>query len=1544
MLGGGEHRGVLDMASEDIFRLISQTSDRDFLIRVSFVEIYNENIRDLLATNGNDSVQIREDPRKGVYCEASEVIITDFDSIIDTLRHGSKRRTVESTAMNDTSSRSHTIFKIIVESKAREGDGAVLVASLNLIDLAGSESVRHTGASGQRAKEGGKINQSLLSLSRVMQALSQPGAHVSFRDSKLTYLLKPSLSGNAKMSIICCITPSDRYIEETRSTLQFASRAKLVTTHAEVNEVVDESIQIKRLKKEVVALQSQNDRLSLELNCLRDNSVVNENIVQLQNEIETLKNTITDFDAEKDIHLHKIAELESQVSVFEENNNLLNEKVHELEGEYGAAEELITEYESNLSSLRESVVLKDQEFLSFQSQFEQLNSQLQSKDSEIELTKNRVLELEAEVSTAEELISGMDADHQSLSSELEAKNEFIEELANNEVELKKKIQELEMNLLEMATMLEQNASLVNSKDSELVLLQQEHQAFIDSSKLETDVLTQELGVSKEELVRLQTEADLKDQEIVDLQEQVETLTTSLTQNDEEYKAMHVMWEQEKQLLESRLTELESGAITSSNEQIAELKSELAASEEIVKRQEFDLQVLQEDVQNSHSREQALALAVTEADEEVKQLKDQILNLEKQLEESVEEVFTNSQAVEKLDQDNADAQLLICQLQDEVKQHSAQYQSIVEENNKLQQQLDIFEKNLESLQHHKAASLEESEKLIEVMNLKSILENQLASVSEELLLVKGEYQQLSSDFKSVSDNSSFKVEEVEVSLACLQVELGKREGEVSELMTSVSEWKDRAVRAEHQLNVQVSRENNNENEDIQLRKKLQQVQTNLDLVTTERDTLSRKLSESVSEFKTLSTEARKQEEHLMERLESLTSQLEKSKVIVSEHQSMVESMKIMESSLSSLRSEKKEFELQVQSLVESLRVAEDDNYNMRVQLESSDSKTLQSELRDVETRLQQSEQRETLMNTNLKESQVRLSKSKEEIDLLKSELHRLEDLCNVLTTDKDMLQRRIDDYVVEVAEQKVFIEESKDSVELMNELNRMMGEKLEIETLLSKSHEEFEFVQSKVLDLGFENEKLTLQLTDLQYESDERVASLEKVLDSKTLEIQQLHTDLMGLRNDSSTNERIQELETELQTAEEMISGLESEIQTLTNVLEGSSAREESLVQALQESDVALQQVKEELNVKVLRVQHLEKTKLTQDQLEKIKVIKEERKKFADENKVLKKQIASLEVSYHELKASGSKASTTSLDVSDLKLKYTHMENQFEHAQSIIVQLKDKLRDCSKQLQEYEDERNAVIQVLDSYGIDTTSLISTENSLSLDNSNLFDHDISSAVTKLAHKLNEHHLKKLQDVEDNLSRVQLRLDESRTSKAILEKKLETLKGMQKSSREDISTSSEVVLLKNQVDELTHELEKAKKEFNNVDLASTQINSEVQALEEENIEIMQENKSLRLEVSKLRTLNDRLNLQLTKYGVQHESKPNMSVVVDENVVPVGVQLSARKVDRKRSFGQNILNVVNEESVSVDGNVKGRRVRAKASKAEVDVNGETSGECVQS
>lgn len=169
--GMGGEGGIVHMAANDIFSQITKKQERNFLVRVSFLEIYNEEVRDLLGDT-SQTLKIREDPRRGVFVQSEEEIVTNFDDLLKVLVHGDKSRTFASTGMNERSSRSHTILRITIESREKgfgddqndensnpSSDGAIRISTLNLVDLAGSESVRHTGATGDRQKEGGLINQ-----------------------------------------------------------------------------------------------------------------------------------------------------------------------------------------------------------------------------------------------------------------------------------------------------------------------------------------------------------------------------------------------------------------------------------------------------------------------------------------------------------------------------------------------------------------------------------------------------------------------------------------------------------------------------------------------------------------------------------------------------------------------------------------------------------------------------------------------------------------------------------------------------------------------------------------------------------------------------------------------------------------------------------------------------------------------------------------------------------------------------------------------------------------------------------------------------------------------------------------------------------------------------------------------------------------------------------------------------------------------------------------------------------------------------------------
>ncbi|EME27355.1 Kinesin-like protein KIF15 [Galdieria sulphuraria] len=271
-------RGIMPRVFEYIFDSIQKEREEkgsavDYVVKCAYLQVYNETITDLL-TPSQHNLNIREDTLKGVYVEdLTEEVVKHPEDCYRVLRKGVANRTVSATSMNQESSRSHGVFTVIIERKEEKPDNLVSkrVSRLNLVDLAGSERQKLAKTSGQTLKEASNINRSLSVLGYVIMALVDASngkeRHINYRDSKLTFLLKDSLGGNAKTCMVATVSPSDLNLGETISTLKFAQRAKYIRNKAYVNEETTGSLV--QLQAEVRRLQDFVRQLLAE----RENSV-----------------------------------------------------------------------------------------------------------------------------------------------------------------------------------------------------------------------------------------------------------------------------------------------------------------------------------------------------------------------------------------------------------------------------------------------------------------------------------------------------------------------------------------------------------------------------------------------------------------------------------------------------------------------------------------------------------------------------------------------------------------------------------------------------------------------------------------------------------------------------------------------------------------------------------------------------------------------------------------------------------------------------------------------------------------------------------------------------------------------------------------------------------------------------------------------------------------------------------------------------------------------------------------------------------------------
>ena len=284
MMGTPAQPGLIPRTCEDLFQRIESSGSPhvSYTVRVSYFEVYNEHVRDLLAPPSQSSekhpyyLKIRESPTEGPYVkDLTDVPVRNYGEILRYMRLGDSSRTTASTKMNDTSSRSHAVFTIMLKQIHHDlstDSTTERLARIRLVDLAGSERAKATEATGARLREGSNINKSLTTLGRVIAALADPRHSrlhnggktrskdvVPYRDSILTWLLKDSLGGNSKTAMIACIAPSD--YDETLSTLRYADQAKHIRTRAIINQdsvsAAERDAQIAEMQNTIRELQVQ---------------------------------------------------------------------------------------------------------------------------------------------------------------------------------------------------------------------------------------------------------------------------------------------------------------------------------------------------------------------------------------------------------------------------------------------------------------------------------------------------------------------------------------------------------------------------------------------------------------------------------------------------------------------------------------------------------------------------------------------------------------------------------------------------------------------------------------------------------------------------------------------------------------------------------------------------------------------------------------------------------------------------------------------------------------------------------------------------------------------------------------------------------------------------------------------------------------------------------------------------------------------------------------------------------------------------------------
>uniref|UniRef100_F6SD95 Kinesin-like protein n=1 Tax=Monodelphis domestica TaxID=13616 RepID=F6SD95_MONDO len=457
-----ELRGIIPNSFAHIFGHIAKAEgDTRFLVRVSYLEIYNEEVRDLLGKDQTQRLEVKERPDVGVYIkDLSAYVVNNADDMDRIMTLGHKNRSVGATNMNEHSSRSHAIFTITIEcsEKGIDGNMHVRMGKLHLVDLAGSERQAKTGATGQRLKEATKINLSLSTLGNVISALVDgKSTHVPYRNSKLTRLLQDSLGGNSKTMMCANIGPADYNYDETISTLRYANRAKNIKNKARINEDPKDAL-LRQFQKEIEELKKK----------LEEEEISGSDVSGSEDD--------QDQEAEAGEHGEKRKKKKDQAGKKKVSPDKMVEMQAKIDEERKALETKLDMEEEERNKARAELEKREKDLLKAQQEHQSLLEKLSALEKKVIVGG---VDLLAKAEEQEKLLEESNMELEERRKRAEQLRRELEEKEQERLDIEEKYTSLQEEAQGKTKKLKKVWTMLMAAKSEMADLQQEHQREIE---------------------------------------------------------------------------------------------------------------------------------------------------------------------------------------------------------------------------------------------------------------------------------------------------------------------------------------------------------------------------------------------------------------------------------------------------------------------------------------------------------------------------------------------------------------------------------------------------------------------------------------------------------------------------------------------------------------------------------------------------------------------------------------------------------------------------------------------------------------------------------------------------------------------------------------------------------------------------------------------------------------------------------------------------------------------------------------------------------